>query len=181
MSFGLPQKTISQLKTVFKKYPEITQVKIYGSRAKKLYRRGSDIDLAVFFNVKKDLLSNLSWDLDDLPSPYMFDLVNYNTLNDSPLKEEVDKYGKVFYKRSKKVFFRKKEINFKLKKKDFQKKLLFPKSPSSQKNLSSSKNPSSQKNLSSSKNLSFPRRRKSLQSKKENSNSIQRAKDKVFF
>ena len=100
MSFGLPQKTIAQLKSVFKKYPEITQVKVYGSRATNYYRRGSDIDLAFFSESEKDLSSNLSWELDDLPSPYLFDLVNYSTLNDSPLKEEIDKYGKVLYKKS---------------------------------------------------------------------------------
>ena len=100
MSFGLPQKTIAQLKSVFKKYPEITQVKIYGSRATGSYRRVSDIDLAVFAEPKKYLLSSVSWDLDELPSPYFFDLVNYNTLNNSPLKEEIDRYGKVFYRKT---------------------------------------------------------------------------------
>ena len=100
MAFGLPQKTITQLKSVFEKYPEITQVKIYGSRAKGHYRRGSDIDLAFFSKSEKDLSSNLSWELDDLSSPYLFDLVNYNTLNESPLKEEIDKYGKGFYNKT---------------------------------------------------------------------------------
>ena len=100
MDFGLPQKTILQLKSVFKNHPEITQVKIYGSRARGYYKRGSDIDLAFFSKSEEDLSSNISWELDDLPSPYIFDLVNYNTLNDSPLKEEIDKYGKVLYRKS---------------------------------------------------------------------------------
>lgn len=103
MSFGLSKKTITQLKGVFKKYPEITYVKIYGSRATNHYRRGSDIDLAFFFESDKDLLSNISWDLDDLPSPYLFDLVNYDTLSESPLKEEIDKYGKIFYRKTQKT------------------------------------------------------------------------------
>ena len=104
MSFGLPQKTITQLKSVFKKYPEITQVKVYGSRATNHYRRGSDIDLAFFSKSDRDLSSNLSWELDDLPSPYLFDLVDYNTLNESRLKEEIDRYGKVLYKKSDKSY-----------------------------------------------------------------------------
>lgn len=104
MAFGLPQKTITQLKSVFKNHPEITQVKIYGSRARDYYRKGSDIDLAFFSESEKDLSSKLSWELDDLPTPYLFDLVNYNTLNDSPLKEEIDKYGKVFYRKSAEVY-----------------------------------------------------------------------------
>ena len=103
MSFGLPQETIVQLKSVFKKYSEITQVKIYGSRVTGYYRNGSDIDLAFFSESRKDLSSNLSWELDDLPSPYTFDLINYNTLKAGPLKEEIDKYGKIFYKKSNKA------------------------------------------------------------------------------
>ena len=99
MVFGLPQKTIAQLESVFKKYPEVNQVKIYGSRVTDHYRKGSDIDLAFFSESKRDVSSNLSWDLDDLPCPYLFDVVNYSTLGDSPLKEEIDKYGKVLYKK----------------------------------------------------------------------------------
>ena len=99
MSFGLPQKTITQLKSVFKKYPEVTQVKIYGSRVTDHYRRGSDIDLAFFYESERDLSSNLSWELDDLPCPYLFDVVNYNKLDESPLKQEIDKYGRLLYKK----------------------------------------------------------------------------------
>ncbi len=99
MAFGLSQKTIEQLKSVFRKYPEIIQVKIYGSRVTGDYRKGSDIDLAFFSESERNLSSNLSWDLDDLPSPYLFDLVYYNKLNKCPLKEEIDKYGKILYKR----------------------------------------------------------------------------------
>ena len=99
MSFGLPQKTITQLKSVFKKYPEVTQVKIYGSRVTDHYRRGSDIDLAFFYESEKDLSSNLSWELDDLPCPYLFDVVNYNGLDESPLREEIDKNGRLLYKK----------------------------------------------------------------------------------
>ena len=84
-----------------KKYPEIIQVKIYGSRVTDHYRKGSDIDLALFFNSKKDFLSSLSWELDELPIPYFLDMVNYNTLKNSPLKKEINKHGKVFYKNQK--------------------------------------------------------------------------------
>ena len=57
MPFGLNQKTINQLNSVFQKYPEINQVKIYGSRAVGSYRKGSDIDLAFFSESKEDLSS----------------------------------------------------------------------------------------------------------------------------
>lgn len=103
MSFGLSPKIITQINSVFKKYPDITQVKIYGSRAMNTYRRGSDIDLAVFSESGRDLSSRLAWELDDLPNLYLFDLVDYNTLERNPLKEDIDKYGKVFYQKKSKT------------------------------------------------------------------------------
>ena len=98
MPFGLNQKTINQLNNVFQKYPEIKKVKIYGSRAVGSYRKGSDIDLVIFSEPKKeDLSSRLSWELDELPTPYLFDVVNYDTLNKKPLQKEIDQHGVILY------------------------------------------------------------------------------------
>ena len=97
MPFGLAQKTIKQLNSVFQKYPEIKKVKIYGSRARGDYKKSSDIDLAVFAESKEDLSSRLSWELDELPTPYLFDVVNYNALNKKPLQKEIDQQGVILY------------------------------------------------------------------------------------
>lgn len=35
-----------------------------------------------------------------LPLPYYFDVVHYESLKHSGLKEHIDKFGKIFYKRS---------------------------------------------------------------------------------
>ena len=99
MPFGLAQKTVEQLKDLFKKHPEISQVRIYGSRARGDYRRGSDIDLAFVLESKKDILSKLSWDLNELPTPYLFDIVDYKDLNNHHLKREIDRQGKLLYQR----------------------------------------------------------------------------------
>ena len=97
MLFGLNQKTIDQLNSVFQKYSQIKQVKIYGSRVREDYRKGSDIDFVFFTDEsKEDLSPRLSWELDELSTPYLFDVVNYTLLNAS-LKKEIDQYGKVFY------------------------------------------------------------------------------------
>ena len=97
MLFGLPENTIKQMTELFKKYPEIEQVKIYGSRARGDYREGSDIDLACFFKSGRNLSSRLSWELDDLHTPYLFDVINYRTLANASLKKEIDKQGQIFY------------------------------------------------------------------------------------
>ena len=45
--FGLSDIVIDDLKGVFKQYPNIEEVRIFGSRAKGNYSEGSDIDLAL--------------------------------------------------------------------------------------------------------------------------------------
>lgn len=99
MPFGLSPSTIDQLQNVFKKHPEIEQVNIYGSRATGDYRKGSDIDLVLFSNAKNDLSSLMLAELDDLPTPYLFDVISYHNLSKGYLKTEVDKNGKIFYKK----------------------------------------------------------------------------------
>ena len=100
MPFGLSQKLIQQLETVFAKYPEINQVKIYGSRVRGDHSNGSDIDLAFFCNSKKNLSSLISWELNELSTPYLFDVVDYNQISESPLKKEIDELGRILYSRT---------------------------------------------------------------------------------
>jgi predicted nucleotidyltransferase len=82
---GLEAKTLQLMESCFKKYPDISWVKIYGSRAKGNYQRGSDIDLA--FSSSKNYSAKLLGELDNLPLPYLFDVTHYETLKHSALKE----------------------------------------------------------------------------------------------
>ena len=47
MLYGLKQNTIISIKNIFKKYPQIEKVILYGSRAIGNYTNGSDIDLTI--------------------------------------------------------------------------------------------------------------------------------------
>ncbi len=93
--FGLPERTINELLEYFKTKPEIEKVVIYGSRAKNTYKNGSDIDFAIWSN--KDNISEIAAELDELPTPYMFDVTNYKTLSHKNLKKSIDKDGLIFY------------------------------------------------------------------------------------
>lgn len=98
-NFGLPQRTINELIEYFKSKPEIEKVVIYGSRAKGNYRNGSDIDFAICSDDEKYFF-RIAGDLDELPTPYKFDVINYKNLTDEDnIKKSIDEFGKVFYKR----------------------------------------------------------------------------------
>ncbi len=94
--FGLPQKTIDELINYFTQRPEIEKVVIYGSRVKGTHHNGSDIDFAIWTD-KHETISNILSELDDLPTPYMFDVTDYKTLNHEGMKNSIDRDGKLFY------------------------------------------------------------------------------------
>ncbi|MCM1265513.1 MAG: nucleotidyltransferase domain-containing protein [Candidatus Gastranaerophilales bacterium] len=96
-NFGLPERTMNELLDYFKSKPEIEKVVIYGSRAKGTYRTASDIDFAIWSD--KENLIGIPSELDELPTPYMFDVINYKDLSDEPIKSSIDRDGKLFYQR----------------------------------------------------------------------------------
>lgn len=104
MKFGLDTSTIQKIQSVFEKYPEIQKVIIYGSRAKGNFREGSDIDITLKGkNLDYSLLSSIERDIDNLNTPYLFDISIWDKLNSLSLVDHIDRVGKVFYQVKEKV------------------------------------------------------------------------------
>ena len=97
-NFGLPQRTINELTKYFSSKTEIEMVKIYGSRAKGNYHNGSDIDFAIWTD-EHNTFFRIAGELDDLPTPYMFDVIDYKTLTHKGMKNSIDKDGILFYEK----------------------------------------------------------------------------------
>lgn len=95
-NFGLPERTLNELLDYFKSNINIEKVVIYGSRAKGNYRKGSDIDFAIWITDNENS-RNVYWDLEELPTPYKFDVTDYKALTHEALKNSIDKDGKIFY------------------------------------------------------------------------------------
>jgi predicted nucleotidyltransferase len=97
MNYGIEDKLIQSIIQIFYKHKEIEKVIIFVSRAKGTYRNGSDIDLAIIGDIDIQNLNLISIELDNLESPYTFDLCNYNKINNLELKEHIDRVGKEIY------------------------------------------------------------------------------------
>ncbi|MGR3219037.1 MAG: nucleotidyltransferase domain-containing protein [Candidatus Anammoxibacter sp.] len=98
MQYGLKEKTIREINIVFEKYKEVTEVVLYGSRAKGNFKSGSDID----FTLKGDKLNlqpvnRISTDLDELLLPYTFDISIYSHIDNADLVEHIGRVGVAFY------------------------------------------------------------------------------------
>ncbi len=104
MNFGLSIETTDRIKGVFQKYPEVESVIIYGSRAKGNFREGSDIDLTLKGkSIPTQSISDISSALDDLNTPYLFDISIFDRLNSPDLAEHISRIGKVFYAKAEKA------------------------------------------------------------------------------
>ena len=102
MQFGLTDKTLNTLNSIFRKYTDIKEVIIYGSRVKGNYRKGSDIDISL--KTGEDFSFNnllrISGDFDDSDMPYLVDVSVYDKLSNPDLKAHIDRVGKTLYSAS---------------------------------------------------------------------------------
>ena len=87
MKTGLSQADIKLISKSIEQYPQIQQAKLFGSRAKGNYKKGSDIDIAIYLapilsdREKRTLLLQLHEQLEEtLPLPYFFDLLDVNSI-----------------------------------------------------------------------------------------------------
>ena len=99
MKYGLSDKTLEILNSIFRKYLGIKQVVLYGSRAKGSYRKGSDIDMSLKTDntfTRLDLL-HIVGDLDDSDLPYLVDVSIYDNLSNLDLRAHIDRVGKILY------------------------------------------------------------------------------------
>ena len=93
---GLTSRDLDTVTAIFRKYPGIERVRVFGSRAKGNHRRGSDIDLAV---EGKYEMFRLRDDFEESSLPYLIDIIDPRTCTSNDLREHIDRVGKVVYER----------------------------------------------------------------------------------
>jgi predicted nucleotidyltransferase len=88
---------LALIKSVFRRHPDITGVRLFGSRAKGTHTARSDVDLAVTgFNdpLKAEALAA---ELDELPLPYRFEVQASEKISHQPLREHIEREGIQIY------------------------------------------------------------------------------------
>ncbi|MDO9167714.1 MAG: nucleotidyltransferase domain-containing protein [Methylobacter sp.] len=96
MDTGLTEADINRIRTTIEQFPEIEEAVIFGSRAKGTYKKASDVDLAIKGRaVTSETIKRLNFLLnEELPLPYFFDVVHYESLENQLLVEHIDRVGK---------------------------------------------------------------------------------------
>jgi predicted nucleotidyltransferase len=95
----LPPEELRQVLEVFRRYPAVSAVKLFGSRAKGTHRPYSDVDLAVFGPLGPLEGEAIALDLEDLLLPYKFDVVPMAHLEHAALREHIERVGITIFER----------------------------------------------------------------------------------
>lgn len=97
---GLRPDELKRIRAVFRRAPDVAEVRLYGSRAKATCQPGSDIDLALVG--VRDLLraEAIAEELEELPLPYRFDVKAYDAISYAPLREHIARVGVTLYRRA---------------------------------------------------------------------------------
>lgn len=89
--FGLTEEQIALIIDAIRRIGGIREVAVFGSRAMGNYKPGSDVDLVIKGkNVSVELSLVLN---EELPLPYFFDVVHYETLDSDSLIKHIDEFG----------------------------------------------------------------------------------------
>ena len=99
--FGLYENSYRLILETISNTHKVERALIFGSRAMGNYKKGSDIDIAIFGKgLDFETTSRLHGKLNErLPIPYFIDVVNFETLTNKELKEHILKEGKLLFER----------------------------------------------------------------------------------
>jgi predicted nucleotidyltransferase len=97
--FGLKSEQGKFILQVLARFTEVESAKIFGSRAKGNYKKGSDVDLVLFGEKidDKTIFQISDWLNERSTIPLIFDLLDYKKINNQSLKEHIDRVGITIY------------------------------------------------------------------------------------
>ena len=81
------------IRAVFARHPNITAVKLFGSRAKGTQRPESDVDLALWGEVDALAAASIAAELDELPLPYRYDVQPFASIKLQSLRDHIERVG----------------------------------------------------------------------------------------
>jgi uncharacterized protein len=93
--FGLQNKEVEIIQNYLKTIPELSKVVIFGSRARGDFQEFSDIDLCLFCKAKLNVFT-IKNELNQLRIPFLFDVLQWENLDNLKLKQKIKTEGKLF-------------------------------------------------------------------------------------
>ncbi|NLH73486.1 MAG: nucleotidyltransferase domain-containing protein [Verrucomicrobia bacterium] len=92
-------KDLDVLRAIFRRFPAVREVKLFGSRATSTARRASDIDLAISTpSATPSEWADICDALDNAPIIYDLDILRLDCTTSPALLERIDREGIVIYR-----------------------------------------------------------------------------------
>jgi predicted nucleotidyltransferase len=100
MKYGIPANELGKVVGAISRDSRVEGIVLYGSRAKKTYRLGSDIDLCLEApGLDSPSLRRIENELDDLLLPWKIDIAIRDRIDDPDLLAHIARVGKRLYQR----------------------------------------------------------------------------------
>jgi predicted nucleotidyltransferase len=99
INFGITESDKEEILNILKKFPEVEEAIIFGSRALGNHKPGSDVDLVLKGPVDNIRLTIKSILNEETLMPYNFDVLDYSNISNEELKKHIDTYGVSIYRR----------------------------------------------------------------------------------
>ncbi len=101
MKYGLSEEQLAEICNIIGSYPQIEAAVIYGSRADGAYKEASDVDIAIKGGkTNESLAAKLKFHLEEETYlPFFFDVIAYNAITSTELKNQIKVKGKTIYRR----------------------------------------------------------------------------------
>ena len=96
-SFGISERSLTEILNLFNEFDTLKKVYIFGSRARGDYKIESDIDLAI--ESETDIKLRLLNKLNDVRCILKFDVVDINNLKNEKLLSNIRKDGILIYEK----------------------------------------------------------------------------------
>ena len=94
---GLDRTTLKQLLAVFGEFSSLEKVVLFGSRAKGIQTKGSDIDLAVKGLPDSEVIRVSMILNEEMDLPYFFDVIGIESITNEELLDHIQRVGEVIY------------------------------------------------------------------------------------
>lgn len=98
MPYGLTQQELESILNVFRRHCGLEKAVLFGSRAMRKFRPGSDIDIVIYGNELSfnDFLS-IKNDLNELEILQKIDLIQFENIDSAELKDHISRAGVCVY------------------------------------------------------------------------------------
>ena len=94
-SYGLTDRDTQTIFEILQKYSKVENVLLFGSRAKGIFHKGSDLDLAINDkDISFKTLCKIKSDFEESSLPYRVDIVDINAITNNELLKHIQRVGK---------------------------------------------------------------------------------------